>query len=354
MEIKGEHLLLFFGAGASVEAGIPISKQMVTDIQQLIENHEDWKMYRELYFYLRSSIHYSDGIFGRFDEPFNVEKLLIVISEIEKRDKNIMYPFIGTWNNRLLDLAGTNFENITKFQKLIRKQLNEWVRIKNYEKASYYQGFDSLQGEIGEMLKVFTLNYDLCFERALKDKRIIEIGFNKETRDWHSSNFDNTSGKHFFLYKLHGSIDWYKKEGDNKLYVSDDSVEKPELIFGIEHKLTSLDPYFYYSSKLRDACINEAKLIVTIGYSFADDYVNTIFSQSLKSKEDLRLLCVTPLFGREKEDEKTTIAKKLSLDKKEQIIIEDAFAQKFMTEMLSKDYLVKHIVEPDDVPFPAL
>ena len=32
MEIKGEHLLFLLGAGASVDAGIPISNQMVNNI----------------------------------------------------------------------------------------------------------------------------------------------------------------------------------------------------------------------------------------------------------------------------------------------------------------------------------
>jgi hypothetical protein len=34
---------------------------------------------------------------------------MIVIRELEKRDRNIMYPFIGTWNSRLVDLGGTKF-----------------------------------------------------------------------------------------------------------------------------------------------------------------------------------------------------------------------------------------------------
>ena len=38
MEIKGEHLLFLFGAGASVDAGIPISNQMVNKIEELIGN----------------------------------------------------------------------------------------------------------------------------------------------------------------------------------------------------------------------------------------------------------------------------------------------------------------------------
>ena len=209
MEIKGDDLLFLFGAGASVDAGIPMSNAMVQKIEELIVQHEDWKPYRDLYYYLKSSINYSDGILGRFDEPFNVERLLVVITEIEKRESNIMYPFIGTWNIRLLDLAGNNFDCIKRFHKLIRRQLNKWVGLRNYDAASYWQSFISLSTDIGQLMKVFTLNYDLCFENIVGKEKIIERGFTQETHEWHSSNFDNTSGKHYNLYKLHGSINWY-------------------------------------------------------------------------------------------------------------------------------------------------
>lgn len=352
MEINSEHIIFLLGAGSSKEAGIPISSEMVNKIEEKISLHDEWKPFRDLYFYLKSSINYSDGILGKFNESFNVERLLVVITEIEKREGNIMYPFIGSWNIRLLDLAGTNFDNITQFQKLIRGQLNIWVRIKNYEDASYYEAFNVLQSEIGGLLKIFTLNYDLCFERIIGKNKIIELGFNKGTKDWHYSNFEDIKDKHFFLYKLHGSIDWYQKnKNENKFYISDDPVEEPELIFGIQHKMTSVDPYFFYSSELRKACFNEARLIVVIGYSFADEYVNMILSQALKTKDYLKILTISPIGDKDIEKEKSSIAEKLNLQNTNQIILENMTAKKFMTETMNKEYFANHIGEPEDVPF---
>lgn len=349
MEIKGENILFLLGAGASIDAGIPISNQMVNDIEKLINTDQNWKPYKDLYFYLKSSINYSDGILGKFNEKFNVERLLIVISEIEKRESNIMYPFIGTWNIRLMDLAGHNFENVKAFHKLIRKQLNEWVGLRQYDNANYYKSFSSLSKDIGNLMKVFTLNYDLCFENIVGNDKIIELGFTDETNEWHQSNFENTEGKHYNLYKLHGSIDWYLQE--NKLYKSQKIESEPELIFGIQHKMTSVDPYFYYSSILRNACFEEAKLIVVIGYSYADDYVNVILSQALNSKSELRIINVAPLFGKELDDEIDFIVKNLNIKNKEQIIYEDRTAKDFMTNIMNKEFFETHIAEPKDVPF---
>ncbi|MEH3112586.1 SIR2 family protein [Pedobacter terrae] len=351
MEIKGEDLIFLFGAGASLEAGIPISNKMVEEIEELITKDDDWKPFKDLYFYLRSSIQYSDGIMGKFNEPFNVERLLVVISQIEERERNIMYPFIGTWNIRLLDLAGLNFENVTKFKKIIRKQLNEWVGLRNYDNANYFTSFSALASEIGTLIKAFTLNYDLCFETVVGREKEIELGFTKGTNEWHYSNFENYHDKSYNLYKLHGSIDWYIDVG-NKLMKSERQEQNPELIFGIQHKMTSVDPYFYYSSKLREACLNEAKLIVVIGYSYADDYVNNIFSQALNSRTELRILNISPLFGKKSTVEASNeISATLKLRDSNQIISEDATAKTFLTEIMTKDFLASKLAEPDDVPF---
>lgn len=349
MEIKGEHILFLLGAGASVDAGIPISNQMVNKIEELIINHNDWKPYKDLYYYLKSSINYSDGILGKFEVPFNVERLLIVISEIEKRESNIMYPFIGTWNIRLLDLGGNNFENIKKFHKLIRKQLNEWVGLRSYDDANYYQSFTSLSSDVANLIKVFTLNYDMCFENIVGKDKTIELGFTKETNEWHQSNFENIEGKHYNLYKLHGSIDWYISE--EKLYKSQKIESEPELIFGIQHKMTSVDPYFYYSSVLRNSCFNEAKIIVVIGYSYADEYVNVILSQALNSRSELRIINVAPLFNKNAQNEIDFICQRLNLKNKNQLINIDSTSKEFLTNTMNKEFFENNIGEPEGVPF---
>lgn len=348
MEIKGEDIVFLLGAGASVEAGIPISQKMVEEIEKLIVTKSEWKPYKELYYYLRSSIHYSDGIMGKFAEQFNVERLLIVISQIEERERNIMYPFIGAWNSRLIDLAGVNFEYVSKFKELIRKQLYEWVGLRNYDDASYYQSFSSLAGDIGTLIKVFTLNYDLCFETVVGKTKEIKLGFTKNSNEWHHTNFDSDEGISYNLYKLHGSIDWYIH--NNKLYKSERLEQNPELIFGIMHKMTSVDPYFYYSSKLREVCLNDVKIMILIGYSYADEYVNIILAQALNEKSAVRIVNVGPSKDGE-EAVRNWIAQKLHLNNPKQVIPIRTTAKEFLTNMMNKEYLASQLAEPEDVPF---
>ena len=353
MEIKGEQIIFLLGAGASAEAKIPISPQMVSEVEELIEADAEWKDFNQLYNYLKSSIIYSEGIFGNFNIPFNIEKLLVVIAELEKRDKNLMYPFIGSWNIRLLDLAGSNFENISRFKSLIRTKLNSWVKVNNYEKdANYYSGFISLSREIGNMMKVFSFNYDLCFEKIVGKELNIETGFDNVTRNWHYGNFENEQDKHYLLYKLHGSVDWYQDKAEpNKLFRSDDPVEKPELIFGILNKLNSMDPYLYYTSEFRRATLTTANLIITVGYSFEDTYANNILTQALNSRDDLKILHVT-LSGKSKLDVIKQIKHILKLeDSSNQIEVYLDGASDFMLDSMNKEYLSRLIIKSKDAPF---
>jgi hypothetical protein len=321
---------------------------MVEEIETLILNERDWITYKELYYYLKSSIQYSDGIMGKFNEPFNVERLLVIISQIEERERNIMYPFIGAWNSRLIDLAGSNFENVTKFKEMIRRKLYDWVGLRNYDDASYYESFSTLASDVGTLIKVFTLNYDLCFENAVGRLKTVKLGFTKGTNEWHYSNFSTDEGVSYNLYKLHGSIDWYIQK--DKLYKSERLEEKPELIFGIMQKMTSVDPYFYYSSQLREACYNEAKLIVIVGYSYADEYINNILTQALNSKSEIRILNISPN-SKSVEEIQNEIGQKLHLARNQQIIPVQLKAKEFFTEVMSKDFLASHLAEPEDVPF---
>jgi hypothetical protein len=145
MEIKENNIIFLLGAGCSKEADIPISNEMVIRVENKLIDESDWKPYIDLYNYLKSSINYSDGIFGNFENVFNIEKLLIVMGQIEQRDKNIIYPFIGSWNIRLPEVAGKNFERITELKELINKELYEWVTPKDLAvKAKYYEGFRKL------------------------------------------------------------------------------------------------------------------------------------------------------------------------------------------------------------------
>ena len=98
-----------------------------------------------------------------------------------------------------------------------------------------------------------------------------------------------------YLYKIHGSINWKRNDGKN-LYCVEQTEnvahDAMEIIFGRDFKLEAADPYLFYAYQFR-RCTLSAKLIVSIGYSFADDHINKMIIQGLNREDSRRLMVVS-------------------------------------------------------------
>ena len=154
---KKDEVLVLFGAGASVDAGIPHSASMVHEIESSLDN--EWKTYKDLYNYVKSAIYYADGIRGKFgsDVSFNIERLVVSLDELARREEHPLYPFVGAWNPRLSQVAGDDFKYVTLFRtNILEKLRHEWIVIHNYEKPNYFRGIIRSQKELNFPLHVFT------------------------------------------------------------------------------------------------------------------------------------------------------------------------------------------------------
>ena len=166
MSTRSTDVMFLLGAGASVEAEIPMSMTMIGEIEQLLQTNGDWQEHLGLYNHVKSAIHYSAGLKGKFGKEvlYNIETLVNSLYELEKNEEHPLYPFIASWNSRFVALAGTGFENVRYFRRLILKQLKKWMCPENAAKGDYYQGFVRIQNELNYPLRLFSLNYDLCVE----------------------------------------------------------------------------------------------------------------------------------------------------------------------------------------------
>jgi hypothetical protein len=298
VSFKKDEVLVLLGAGASVDAGIPHSAQMVKHIEDALMS--EWAKYRDLYNYVRSAIHYADGIQGTYHAAYNIERLVVSLDELSKREEHPLYPFIGAWNPRLTQVAGPDFQMVAEFRsKILEKLRHQWIEITNYERAAYYSGLIRFQKEFNYPLRIFSLNYDLCVEKAYQAEyhEFPERGFDKTDRCWsHLLLEDNDlAERSLYLYKLHGSIDWMRDKQTGRLTFSDSSSAIKEddiaLIFGTSYKLQYVDPFLFLVYQLRRLSL-EARLIVIVGYGFCDDHINGILGQALRSDKDKRLLAV--------------------------------------------------------------
>jgi len=362
MSSRSTDIVFLLGAGASVEAGIPMSATMIDNIESLLKEHRDWKPYYDLYNHVKSAIHYSAGLKGRFNDevPFNIETVVNALYELERNEEHPLYPFIASWNSRFVALADKDFANVRAFRRLILKELKRWMCPVDTSKASYYEGFASIQRELNYPLHTFSLNYDLCMERLSSLQFRVETGFAGfgPSHLWEWERFEQTDASpdtlpQVFLYKLHGSINWKRDEGKNLFSVEQIEVvdsDAMDVIFGRDFKLEAADPYLFYAYQFRRATL-QSRLIVVIGYGFADSHINKMLTQALRTDEVRRVLIVSKCADDgEADTRKAEIAEVLEVAS-DKLIVEKGTASSFLRQDGLGRKLVELIPQPKDSPF---
>lgn len=295
---KRDEIVILLGAGASVDAGIPHSQRMVEEIEKLLVDGKSWAKYKRLYDYIKSSIFYSDGIRGNFDNKvnFNIERLVNTLEEVSKKREHTLYPFVGSWNPTLVEVAGNDFEMLSQLRDQIVNILRQkWIVLKDHTQANYFQKLEEFQKEYQHPLRVFTLNYDLCVEKNCTEIAP-ERGFNDQ-RLWDWREYEDVGEpKHIYLYKLHGSTDWHYE--NDILTFSDEpgAIDNKDaaIIFGSTYKLQYRDPFLFLAYEFRKWTLT-SRIIIAIGYGFGDEHINRIIFQALNNDKNRILLSVSPL-----------------------------------------------------------
>ncbi|MCL2347610.1 MAG: hypothetical protein FWC50_05035, partial [Planctomycetaceae bacterium] len=192
MSFRCDEVIFLLGAGASVDAGVLSSYKMIEQIEKLIQDDEEWKELKKLYYFLKSAIAFSEGIKGKNDDAqYNIEILLVTIEELLKRDSHPLFPFIGAWIPMLPEVAKEDFSHVLKLKKRIVNKLKGWIMPRYNDCFDYYQGLFRFQKDFRFPLRVFSLNYDLAVEISGREfgnssngRGFVERGFNPQSHKW--------------------------------------------------------------------------------------------------------------------------------------------------------------------------
>lgn len=312
--------VFLLGAGASYEANCLVSSAMLGKLHQAIidipQDHIIYKDYKsafiELYQFIRPSLSFQSDLrnikSGSIDNIYvpNIEDYILIIRKIINKDYIIPEPLVGSWSERLMRLEIKHPNIFEIYLNFIYERVIDWITPKDN-----YQAADELLAPVVQLLKdsndddfhinIFTLNYDLVFEKVFnRDSEFpVNTGFNSDGI-WDDDCF-NTDEAKINLSKIHGSLDWYLSE-DDTYSLSNHEVafnplnpdeRKPHIILGFEYKLFSVDPFFTLLQQFIQK-LKVSKLLVVIGYSFFDNYLNNIIIRHLNNNENGRLLIVDP------------------------------------------------------------
>ena len=131
---------------------------------------------------------------------------------------------------------------------------------------------------------MFTLNYDLCVEKAFQNQDIdVTTGFCRAIGRWAPEQF-GTVRRGINLYKLHSSLNWtYDDNLQNQRLIENysSSLENPprwgwdpDLVLGLGLKLQPDDPFVTLYYEFHRA-LRHAQVCVAIGFSFQDKHITT-------------------------------------------------------------------------------
>ena len=361
MSSRSKDIIFLLGAGASAEAGVPTSGNMIDKIDHLLRTSEDWKQYLGLYHHIKSAIHFAAGLKGLFKDsvPYNIETLVTTLYELERNEEHPLYPFIASWNSRLVALAGDAFGRVKDFRTLILRALKTWMSPDDCSQADYYRGFVQLQHDLTYPLRIFSLNYDLCVERLNATDFRVETGFAGigPRNPWDWERFEESEAgpplPQMYLYKLHGSINWKRDEATKNLFYVEqtESIEPEhmEVIFGRDFKLEAADPYLFYAYEFRKFTLI-ARLIVVVGYGFGDGHINKMLTQALRDDADRRLLAIINCSDEGVESKRGEVCETLDVPK-ERVIVQQGTAKQFLEDTSLHKKLLDAIPKSAGSPF---
>ncbi|MBU7544760.1 SIR2 family protein [Weissella cibaria] len=298
-----DNIVLLVGAGASVvisdgdidaNFGKTVS-QISKDAEQQLENGKYTLDNAEVEVFTLDEV--IDKVMYNFqvdDDDFNFEDLISRIIHF----KTFVNP---------KDL--TKFDNTHRaIEEIIKKDTSYNYDSKFFRHAAVLKVLSNLL-ESGKKLNVVTTNYDTVIEEAADSiSMTVFDGFSFTQKpkfdgamfDWNLvKDVPNVSTRELIykpsvmnLLKIHGSLTWEYDYQNNVVRQSKDFVKKPIMVFPSSDKYSQSyqQPYFDLFVKFQELLKQPNTLLITTGFSFADNHISQMIISSIKANNGLSTL----------------------------------------------------------------
>ena len=295
---KRKGIVFLLGAGASAEAGIPVSAEMLNRLRSA--RHPHAALLAEL------------EKFRRFSD---IEDLLLTLHALARPDDSELSPFVKGWRIPVKDADYRS--SVMQLHDYVRRRLYGWLKPRrdcSYLAKLYQFGSSGRpSSNRRHSVDVFSLNYDLAVEKACESLSIpIRTGyesegdpFNDPVLDFDKWDFDNAG---VCLYKLHGSLNWgvpktrkletpdfstvlavqrsifdyrpfsfvnYRRlpRGRHGFHLDAFSGPMKGMIFGTKDKAMFYPPFITLQEAFNEA-LRRASALVVLGYGWHDPDIN--------------------------------------------------------------------------------
>ncbi|MBE9461902.1 SIR2 family protein [Dyadobacter subterraneus] len=291
-----ENVVILSGAGSSVGIGLDKKGLTMANLWDSLAISGD-------------SIHFISLIkktkYCTLDENEQIDKSV-------KKDLELLLSKAGMLNavhqgaDKDLDLE----KSIDAIKSFIVRELH--LKLDEFAPHAQFLNKVALRPQKYPRIKIFTLNYDTLFEQAAVKERFTVIDgftfsnpriFNGkyfdydiiETRHNRQDKKDSTIAKLFYLFKMHGSLNWKTQDNEIEQFEGNIPISNQVMIFPQNNKYEHSyeQPYFEMMARFQQALRTENTLLITIGFSFYDKHISSVILESLKQNSSLNIIALT-------------------------------------------------------------
>jgi hypothetical protein len=204
---------------------------------------------------------------------------------------------------------------ITESEKVILEKCSEFIDPADANQLAAHRTFLhrlSRRRVRDSRLKLFTTNYDLCFEIAAGRQGLVVLdGFSfTQPRQFDPRFFlydivrRPATGDEvgtplegvFHLYKLHGSVNWSRREENEIEVESEPTPSSACLIYPAKGKYQQsyVQPHLELVSQYLSALREPNTCLIVTGFGFNDDHLSEPILAAVRTNPHLRLIIVNP------------------------------------------------------------
>ncbi len=283
--LRSSDVAFFFGAGASVEAGVPDTAGLLSDFVESLPTEKAGAV--------RNFLNRLEG-WAQTQAPRRLLDLELVLETLQHA--------VNWKSDPLAAFVPGELEVKAVEPEHLLRSLRDFVKDRVMVEAENIKYLAPLRGFIDQYkpLNVFSANYDtaievLCAEHKLKYRD----GFDEV---WNPSVFDEPD-IHVRLFKIHGSVTWYRT--DRGRFVKITTVVKGsrvELFTKEQAELVMLYPAqkFEYVEPLFELTLQmkrelaQCRTLFVVGYSFRDEHIRRLFWDIAREYSDFYVVLIDP------------------------------------------------------------
>lgn len=343
-----EKVLILLGAGASSEAGIPISTQMTNFIVENVRSNTQAHYNGSsdvINYIIGQIIGHGTSNKQNYNDPVDVEQLFTAVKLLSERNDLEIAPFVESWKpgvrafdrKRLASFFASDFTralmsgNSVQLENLLKEviqaetgmiggdvyknllgymmiALRKVVNIEDVSVVDYLKPIVDIAKK-QKQLTVATVNYDRSIELICEKEG---IPFSTGIKSFSGRGKLNPPQSGIYLLKIHGSIDWSFNWSHPKdmpgsalrqtiVDISNNPLGDPQLpgiIFGRREKLIAQGPFLELLAEF-DRELTTANKLVVVGYSFRDDHINELIRKWININDKHCVSVIDPDFPTE-------------------------------------------------------